>query len=268
MIKLKNSKLLSYIFFTLVNAAIALWFLEINIFLIRQTILTILYGILVFFNKDIEIIKDDLTLVNELLLKRSSFFKYETFLTFCMPLCILSFGTVGLSIFSENPLLLYLNYVAVFISIIYFILMSYRLYLIITVPEIRTVMLRSNKLSLNGSKRSFSTHTFVKACLECTRYAGVGVGIFFSTVYIGPKLAYGPQYRSPVVNFIGYQFTGLKSDDEVIYGLGQKFLSRYPEEKILVTENDGYTLSEDKLIQRAVEKKLNSVYLYLLGYKK
>lgn len=110
-------------------------------------------------------------------------------------------------------------------------LFLYRFICIYRTPEVHVYY----KLTGFSSRRDFNTAASVlKLCAECGRFVGFG----FIASYGIPKAIYGADYRSPVVNFVGYLFTGYKSNSEMVYSIANQYFSD-ENSRILITELDG-----------------------------
>lgn len=227
--------------FSLLNCYLGFFFSDFYLFFFRQVFLICAFSFTYFFDNHIKKFSEDYVSINSILTKRYALLRLET------PLMLLS----CCSVFVVSNVLTNNHFLYVFSALVlssYFFLLVYRFICIYRTPEVRVYY----RFTGFNNRRGFSTSASVlKLCAECGRFVGFG----FIASYGIPKAIYGADYRSPVVNFVGYFFTGYKSDSEMVYSIANQYFSD-DNSRILITESDGITISKQKLSAECIKRKL------------
>lgn len=251
---LKKSLITSYLFVTILNCIIGIFLLNLEVFLIRQFIFSFLFVIAFIFQQELIIIKKDYLFLQNQLVEKASILKYEYIFYFIFILTIFV-STLKLP---ENFLFMY--FICGIYNFCFLIFSFYKFYLILKDPDMRAYFFNRKSYSLSIHKpgsRPFSSMsiTIGKFCLECLKFGGLLGGAYLGIGYGLPKSIYGATYRSPIVDTVGYFFTGLKSNNEVSYSAAVSFVNEYPDSKPNIVESDGCTVSTKKLIKEARKVK-------------
>lgn len=147
------------------------------------------------------------------------------------------------------------------ICFFYVLLTLYSFFCIWKTPEVKEFYDLKKSIKIHGLRSFSTTAKVVHICKLC--FQG-GAGLFLAS-YAVPKGIFGASYRSPIINQFGYLFTGLKSNNEIVYSAGVQFSWDYPELKSKIVESDNCTISKEKLIVQMVAK---GSHPFLYGLKK
>lgn len=259
-----KSFLKTYLIVTLINCLVSIFFLDLKIFLIRQFIFSCVLFFANIFEQELTIIKKDYQFLQAQVIREIPFFKYEFILSVFFVLSIF-LSTLRLP---ENFLFLY--FIFGFYNLCFLGFSLYKLYIIMSIPNMRAYFFNKKSYALSFHKldsRPYSSFAIssAKFCFECVKITGIVGGTYLGFGYGLPKSIYGANYRSPIVNSVGYFFTGLKCDNEVWYSIAVDFVNQHPTIKSCIVEDDGFTVSRSKLVEEA--HKLKFPLLDISKYK-
>lgn len=242
----KRKALFILVCLSLLNFCYFLWIRDLEILMLRQAFIFFIVGIRYFFGENLRKISEEDDYIRRVLEKKYPILKAERFLIWAL---IPSLYIMVNMIFFKYTLLCTTAYIVI---LVYLVVVLYSVYAIYETPEIREYYNVMKSIKKTGI-RSFSTLSkTVHFCKLCIKGGAIGTVGFYG----GPKLFYGPDYRSSLVSWLTYPMNGFKTNSEIDLTLGRYLTEIYPEDKKLITGADGVTIIRSKLLNQCKVRAL------------
>lgn len=228
----------AFVIGTLVNCIVYLYLDDITIFICRQVFLLTAFIIITFSYDSIVAILNDRALMAKTLEGKFPFLKLEIF--FSAGFFFAFFLFIFPSLIESIPINLSLT-----VCNLYAVFIFYKFFCIYRTPEVSIKYNLVHAITVHG----VNSLDFVKAILYCLYDTLKYLIAFFILIWLGPKLLWGVDYRSLLVNKIVCPLSGLQSDSEDIYSKGFQLIEDKPELKDSLTLLDGMTLDKIKVLK-------------------
>lgn len=235
----KDSRTILFgLFLTLMNIIYSFYLGDFVVFVIRQIFLVVF----LWPKDDFHLISEEDQKIRCLLVNKYPIFRFEFPLLLIIALIFLV--QVNYPFFDEVYLILSFSFL--FFSLLYSILIFYQLLCTLSTPELKHFYDIKTSIKIYGF-RSFSTSAKVMhACKLCFKVGSGGLGL----IWVVPKVVHEDLfYRGDLWNSLTYLFTEhkIKVKSSLCMMNANHFLNYYPEDKALVTNEDGCTINPLKL---------------------